>query len=59
MTAFKVFTGICNKGPLNGQVQTRESTKLSVPGHNGCYIFVPARGPTPGGWRWVGAKKGN
>ncbi len=57
MTAFKVFTGICQKGPLNGQVQTRESTKLSVPGHNGFYIFTPASGPTPGGWRWV--EKGN
>lgn len=53
MTAFKVFTGTVKGGPLDGKVQTRESTKLSVPGHNGFYIFVPPAGAVPGGWRWV------
>lgn len=56
MTAFRVFTGIAKGGPLNGKVQTRESTKLSVPGHDGFYIFVPPAGAVPGGWRWVDKK---
>ncbi len=55
--AFKVFTGIAKGGPLKGQVQTRESTRLNLPGKGGFYVYVPASGPTPGGWRWIESKK--
>ncbi len=54
--AFKVYTGICQKGPLNGQVQTRESTRLNLPGKGGFYVYVPPAGAVPGGWRWVDKK---
>lgn len=57
MVAFKVYTGICKDGPLNGKVQTRESRRLEVPGHGGAYFYVPPSGATPGAWRWA-EKKG-
>lgn len=53
---FTAFTGIARGGPLDGRVQTSESTRL--PAEGGFYVFTPARGATPGEWRWIEEKKG-
>lgn len=56
--ALTVFTGIAKGGPLNGQVTTRESSRINAPGHNGFYVHRPASGATPGQWVWI-EKKGS
>ena len=51
---FKALTGICKGGPLDRTMRTHTSARL--PAEGGFYIFSPAKGATPGEWRWVELK---
>lgn len=55
-----VYQGICKNGPMNGQVKVHTSRLFVPPAQTaGHYVFIAARGPIPGEWRWLEKRKPN
>lgn len=47
-----VRSGHAIDGPRKGKLIVTQSPG-TVPCEGGFYVFTPAKGPTPSGWRWV------
>lgn len=54
MSGVTVYHGICQGGPRDGK--TAAHTSLRLPGEQGFYAYMPAKGTTPSGWHWIEQK---